>query len=124
MSQLSLSGWRKKAPSRVEQLRSLLADGRWHSQTTLQKVAGFRFGARLFDLHNEFDVGAGRFPVHYAKRTDAIDDSRVSYRQVDKASCDICSDPKHMRPSERIARLEKENTELRCEVARLRGLLR
>ena len=120
MNTSALQAWRVKAPTKKQLLRDLLSDRLWHSQQEMAKASGYRYGAALFDLHNEMDFGSGLAPVHYETRTQGKS-TRVEYRATDKAHCDICSNPKHMRPSERIAQLEKENAELRAEVARLRG---
>lgn len=119
MSQLALSGWRAKAPSRASMLRTLLASGRWHSQTALKNVGGDRFGARLFELHNEVDIGSGLTPVHYETRRDEKDGTRVEYRQTDKSHCDICQDEERRRPSVIIARLEAEVQRLLRRVSEL-----
>lgn len=125
MSQLALlsrrTSWREKAPTKSDRLRELLADGRWHSQQSMQQVAGMRFGARLFDLHNEADIATGRMPVHYRKRTDAADDSRVAYQQTDKAHCDICTQEARTRPVDRIRQLEQEIAELRRRLSAFEG---
>lgn len=36
-----------------ERLRWVLSDGRWHSWRELMRVAGARFGGRLFELRNQ-----------------------------------------------------------------------
>lgn len=126
MSQLSLvtrTGWREKAPSKADRLRELLADGRWHSQQVMERVAGMRYGARLFDLHNDADIAEGLFPVHYRKRIEGGDDSRVSYQQTDKAACDICTQEARAKPSEIIKRQAEEIIELRAELERVRRQL-
>ncbi|MFZ5469457.1 MAG: hypothetical protein ACOZIN_08475 [Myxococcota bacterium] len=53
--------------SNKEGLRALLADGRWHGIRELHEVAGWRYGARIFDLRGEGlvihrrPVGAGLY---------------------------------------------------------------
>ena len=34
----------------ADRLLELLSDGQWHGQEDLVRVAGYRYGARLFDL--------------------------------------------------------------------------
>jgi hypothetical protein len=113
-------GWRERSPSKASALRALLSDGRRHSQHAMEKVGGMRFGARLFDLHNETDFGAGIGPLHYEKIRETAGDAQVFYRVTDKAHCDICSREANEKPSAKIARLEAENRALREENARLR----
>ena len=119
-TQLSLSSYRAKLPTKKAALRELLSDMRWHTQQQMVAAAGYRYGAALFDLHNEADFASGR-PVHYQKHVGESDGCRVRYRQVDAAACDICSNPKHLRPSERIAQLEARVAELEAENRVLRG---
>jgi hypothetical protein len=118
-AQLPLVGWRTKAKPKAEQLRELLADGRWHGQQALERAAGMRYGARLFDLHNNADLSGG-FPVHYEKRVDGSDDARVRYRQTDKEHCDICTQEARTRPSEVIKRQAQRIEELERELATVR----
>lgn len=54
-SQLPL--FARKAPGRCERLRALLADGRWHLADELREVAGWRYGARLYELRHGLDGG-------------------------------------------------------------------
>lgn len=115
----SARGWRERSPTKTVALRALLSDGRKHSQHALQRVAGMRFGARLFDLHNETDFGAGVGPLHYEKIRETAGDAQVFYRQTDKAHCDICRKEDRRKPSEVIEALKKENAELRARVAEL-----
>jgi hypothetical protein len=44
-------------PRRCELLRELLADGRWHTMDELREVAGWRYGARLYELRRGRDGG-------------------------------------------------------------------
>jgi hypothetical protein len=114
------SGWRQKAPSNSEKLRELLSDDRWHSQQTMQRVAGMRYGARLHELHETADIANGVFPLHYEKRIDGQDDSRVSYRRTEKARCDICTQAAKEKPSAIIERQAKRIEELEQELAKVR----
>jgi hypothetical protein len=116
-----LLGWRAKAPSKAAALRGLLSDGKWHSSVIMERIAGQRFGARLFDLHNSIDMETGATPLHYRKRFVGDDDSHVQYQQTDKAACDICCAESRKRPAQIIAELQAENRALREENARLRG---
>jgi hypothetical protein len=112
-------GWREKSPTKTAALRALLSDGRKHSQQALQRAAGMRFGARLFDAHNEIDFGSGVGPLHYQKIREREDDTQVFYRQVDKAHCDICSKQDRRKPSEVIEAQRKRIQELEVQVERL-----
>jgi hypothetical protein len=80
-----------------------------------------RFGARLFDLHNEIDVASGTAPLHYEKEFVGGDDSNVRYRATDKAHCSVCSDEARKRPATVIAELRARVADLEAENARLRG---
>lgn len=122
VSIFSPRGWRERSPSKSSALRELLSDGRRHSQQALQKVAGMRFGARLFDLHNETDFASGFGPLHYEKIRETAGDAQVFYRQTDKAHCDICQQEAREKPATKIARLEAEVLALRDEVRRLRAM--
>jgi hypothetical protein len=116
--QESLLGWRAKSPSKAAALHLLLSDLQWHSQRELQDVAGMRFGARLFDLHNVRDMDLDARPLHYRKRFVGEDDSHIQYQQVDKAGCDICTAEARKRPAQVIAELRAEAAALRAELAR------
>lgn len=105
MNTETLAVWNTKAPTLKDSLRELLALGVWCSQDELTRVTSHRFGAVLFRLHRDAD------PVHYETRS-YEGSTRVIYRQTDRENCDICSNPKHVRPSERIAQLEALVTEL------------
>lgn len=50
--------WRKRTPERLAGLRALMRDGEWHTADELRKVAGWRFGARLYELRRGEDGGA------------------------------------------------------------------
>lgn len=109
--------WRDNAPTKVDALRKLMANGRWHGPDEMTAAGGNRFSARLFDAHNSPE------PLHYEKRVDERDDSLVYYRQTDAAHCDICTKqqvrekPSDIirRQAERIAELERENEALRAK---------
>jgi hypothetical protein len=45
----------RKAPDRCARLRALLADGRWHLAAELREVAGWRYGARLYEVRRGDD---------------------------------------------------------------------
>jgi hypothetical protein len=47
--QLSI-GFKPKRQTKCDALRDLLADGAWHRMDDLQRVAGWRYSARLHDL--------------------------------------------------------------------------
>ncbi len=117
----ALEAWQKKAPSKKELYRGLMADGRLHTQQELTRILGHRFGSVVFDAHNEVDVLGGFAPIHYERLFGEEDATRVLYRQVDKGACSVCSNPRHMRPSERIAALEKRVAELESENRALRA---
>jgi hypothetical protein len=116
----SLDAWRQKLPTKKAALRELLADGRFHSQQEMARVAGYRFGSALFDIHNELDVGAGVMPVHYEKKTGENDATRVRYRQVDKARCSQCNAEAREKPSDIIKRQAARIAELEAELAKVR----
>jgi hypothetical protein len=44
-------------PDRCERLRGLLADGKWHLAAELRDVAGWRYGARLYEVRRGEDGG-------------------------------------------------------------------
>lgn len=119
----SARGWRERSPPKTAALRALLSDGRKHSQQALQRVAGMRFGARLFDLHNETDFGTGQGPLHYEKIRQSEGDAQVFYRQTDKAHCDICSNEERRKPSEVVAALRARLAAALRENERLRERL-
>lgn len=121
-SALPLLGWRQKAPTHADSLRELVADFRWHGHAAMTRAGGARFGARLKEIH-EGDLASGVLPVHYEKRIEGGDDSRVSYRQTDKAHCDICTQEARERPSEIIKRQAQEIGELRAELDKVRRQL-
>lgn len=51
------TSWTEKAPSNQKKLRALLADGAWHHMQELQDVAGWRYGARLWEIKRGEDGG-------------------------------------------------------------------
>lgn len=53
------TGWEEKAPGRCAALRALLSDCAWHSMSELQAIAGWRYGARLFEAARGKDGGPG-----------------------------------------------------------------
>lgn len=110
-----LKSWREKAPTKKAALHALLSDGLWHEQHEMAAVAGYRYGAALFCLHQE--DGA----IHYTKEHHAKDGTRVRYRLTNAAGCDVCLENKE-RPSETIARLMVENHALRARIAELEAL--
>jgi hypothetical protein len=87
----------------------------------MERIAGQRFGARLFDLHNSGDMDANVRPLHYEKRFVGDDDSHVQYRVADKAHCDVCSAETRKRPTQIIEELKAENARLREQLAQIRG---
>lgn len=120
-AQASREAWEKKAPTKAEALRAMLSDGAWHTQQEMGAAVGHRFGAVLFVLHNELSIGDGFAPVHHQKQASPKDATRVRYRQVDKAACDICTRVAKLKPSAIIERLQNRIAELEAENARLRG---
>lgn len=51
---------RRKKSAALAALRDLFADGEWHGGDELRQVAGWRYGARLFELRRGED---GRPPL-------------------------------------------------------------
>jgi hypothetical protein len=47
----------RKMPDRCDRLRQLLGDGRWHMAEELREVAGWRYGARLYEVRRGDDKG-------------------------------------------------------------------
>jgi len=44
---------KRKGPNAKERLLRLMSDGRWHSMAALASAAGWRYGARLYDLKRD-----------------------------------------------------------------------
>jgi hypothetical protein len=120
-AQLSLDAYRQKLPTKKAALRQLLDDGRWHTQQEMAKAAGHRFGAALFELHNEADMAAGTTPLHYQKHVQLSDGTRVRYRRADKDACDICTKEAKQKPSELIAQLRKQIEDLKIRLQYAEG---
>jgi hypothetical protein len=70
-------------------LRALLSDGRWHSATELQAVAGRRYGARLMEIRRGED---GRPALEVEGEPTKSGDCEWRYR-VSPGTC-----PTHGRP--------------------------
>lgn len=113
-------GWRERSPSRTAALRALLSDGRRHSQQAMEAAGGQRFGARLFDLHNETDIN-GPGPLHYELIRENAGSAQVFYRQTEKAHCSLCTKDDRRKPSIIIAELRKQIHDLEIRLAYAEG---
>lgn len=58
----------KKGPTNTTRLWRLLSSGRWVSMRAMLAAAGFRYGARLYDLRRKFGC-----IVHVRKRGGAYE---------------------------------------------------
>ena len=99
--------------SKAEALRALLSDGEWHTQGQLAKACGYRYSARLFDIHHD------QAPTHYERREDPEDDSRVWYRRTTQARCSVCNGKRRLKTVERIRQLVAQVAALQERVAEL-----
>lgn len=99
--------WRDVALSKTEALRRLLSDGKPHTQRELARVAGYRYSARLQEIHRHDR------PLHYVRLADEVDDSRVLYQRATKSECSVCGGPRRLNARETIR-------QLRAQVAALR----
>lgn len=57
----------RRRPKVLAALRELLADGDWHTMEELERIAGRRYGARLFELRRGED---GRPPAVVEVKTE------------------------------------------------------
>jgi hypothetical protein len=107
----------KSAPSKREALQRLLADGKWHHMSELQKVGGARYGARLLELR-ELTQG-----LKHEHRAINGSDNEFEYRALFEGPQQSLplAPTKKQRARQRIEELARENASLRARLAQLEG---